>query len=171
MHHGQSTCLPNHLPMPLNMIYFGKVTKMASELDIGEATLPRKKKFSRHYDSGHAGAEFPSTPKDHHRQIYFEAVDLIVQSITEQFNQPDYKVYLQLEICSLKLLRRWTMSEFRFLSTLYGADINKTNLQLQLYTLAANLASTCNNLTDVRDFNLYSRKNAYDEVMTIMNLW
>ena len=79
---------------------------MASELDIGEATLPRKRKVPRCYDSGHAEAEFPSTPKDHYRQIYFEAVDLIVQSITKRFNQPGYKVYLQLENLLIKAAKK-----------------------------------------------------------------
>lgn len=40
--------------------------------------------------------------------------------------------------------------ELQFLSTIYGTDINKTNLQLQLGTYAANLTATCNNFTDVR---------------------
>ena len=69
-------------------LFWEKVTKMASELDIDEATLSRKRKVPRRYDSGHAEAEFPSTPKDHYRQVYFEAVDLIIQNITERFNQP-----------------------------------------------------------------------------------
>ena len=46
-------------------LFWEKVTKKASELDIGDATLPRKRKVPRRYDSGHAEAEFPSTPKGH----------------------------------------------------------------------------------------------------------
>ena len=117
---------------------------------------------------------FPSIPKDPYRQIYFEAVDLIVQSITERFNQPGYKVYLQLENLLIKAAKKENYDgELQFLSTFYGADINKTNLQLQLDTFAANLASICNNFTDIRDQLLQispAERMLMDEVMTIMKL-
>lgn len=44
-------------------LFWEKVTKMASELEINEAQLPRKRKVPRRYDSGHAEAEFHSSPK------------------------------------------------------------------------------------------------------------
>ena len=78
----------------------GEVTKMASDLDVHEAKFPRKRKVPRHYDydSGHAEAEFTHHQKViSYHQIYYEIVDLIVQSIIERFNQAGYKVYLQLE--------------------------------------------------------------------------
>lgn len=37
---------------------------------------------------------FPLSPKGYYRQIHYEVVDLIVQSITERFNQAGYKVYM-----------------------------------------------------------------------------
>ena len=58
-------------------------------------------------------------------------------------------------------------------NTFYGADINKTNLQLQLDTFAANLASICNNFTDIRDQLLQispAKRMFMDEVMTVMKL-
>ena len=44
-------------------LFWEKVTKMASELEINEAKLTRKRKVPRRYDSGHAEAEFHSSPK------------------------------------------------------------------------------------------------------------
>jgi hypothetical protein len=35
-------------------------------------------------------AEFHSTPKDYYRQKYFEAMDNIVQAITDRFDQEDF---------------------------------------------------------------------------------
>ncbi len=46
--------------------------------------------------------QFHSTPESYCRQIYYEAVDLIVQSITERFNQAGYKAYMQLENMLIK---------------------------------------------------------------------
>ena len=130
-------------------LFWEKVTKMASELDVSEAKLPRKRKVPRRYDSGHAEAEFHSSPKSHYRQIYYEAVDLIVQSITERFNQPGYKVYLQLENLLIKAAKEEKCDELQFLSTFYGTDINKSNLEMQLATFAANFTTICHNFTDI----------------------
>ena len=118
--------------------------------------------------------QFHSSPKSHYRQIYYEAVDLIIQSITERFNQPGYKVYLQLENLLIKAAKKDKCDdELQFLSTFYGTDINKNNLELQLATFAANLTSTCNNFTDIRDQLLHispAERNLMNEVMTIMKL-
>jgi hypothetical protein len=43
---------------------------------------------------GQSPAEFHSTPKDYYRHKYFEAMDHIVQAITDRFDQEDFAVYL-----------------------------------------------------------------------------
>ena len=40
---------------------------------------------------------FPVTPEQAYRRIYFEALDLIVSSIEERFDQPSFKAYSNME--------------------------------------------------------------------------
>lgn len=41
-------------------------------------------------------------PAEHYKRIYFEALDLIVSSIKNRFDQPGYHVYCKLEELLLK---------------------------------------------------------------------
>ena len=84
-----------------------------------------------------------------------------------------YKLYMQLENLLINAAKDGYADKLQFLSTSYGTDINKTNLQLQLDTFAANLTSACNNFTDIRDQLLQIspiERKLMDEVMTIIKL-
>ena len=37
---------------------------------------------------------YPSTPEDHYGQTHFEVIDLIVNWITDRFNQPGFLMYV-----------------------------------------------------------------------------
>ena len=45
------------------------------------------------YENGNTAADFVSKPEDPYRRIYYEALDLIIESITDHFNQPGYELY------------------------------------------------------------------------------
>ena len=51
---------------------------------------------------GNAEPTYPDTACDHYRKIYFEAVDHLISSLKERFNQPAFKVYANLETLLLK---------------------------------------------------------------------
>ena len=73
--------------------------------------LPRNRKRPIRYEDGNAAAEFHSNPKDYYRQIYYEALDLIVQSIKDRFEQSGYKVYKCLEDLVIKAANKLDFSE------------------------------------------------------------
>ena len=56
---------------------------MKDEVDVDELGLPRKRRMPAHYETGSAPAEFQSTPESFFRQIYFEAIDLLVETISD----------------------------------------------------------------------------------------
>ena len=66
-------------------LFWQKVVAMAKENNVEDPKLPRNRKRPVRYEDGNAEAEFHSTPKDYYRQIYYEALDLIVQSIKDRF--------------------------------------------------------------------------------------
>ena len=56
--------------------FWGKVSKLASEVDVNDPVLPRRKKVPRRFEEGTAPPEYHSDPKDMYRQVYYEALDL-----------------------------------------------------------------------------------------------
>ena len=56
------------------------------KLGIGEPELPCRRRVPQRFKMGIAEAEFPSTPEEHYRRIYFEALDLVVACIQEHFD-------------------------------------------------------------------------------------
>ena len=74
-------------------LFWMKVCKMAEDMDVNDPVLPRRREMPKHFEDGAAAAEFPSSPKDMYRKVYFEALDLFVQAIADRFDQPDYRMY------------------------------------------------------------------------------
>lgn len=55
--------------------------------------LTSSEKRPASYEGGNAATEFASEPEDHHRRIYYKALDLIIESITDCFDQSGYELY------------------------------------------------------------------------------
>ena len=114
-----------------------KVENKASLLGISDPQLPHKRKAPRRLDHGTAAPEYPSSPFDHYKIIYFESLDLITNYIESRFEQPGYKVYSQLEELLIKSAK-WSdhQSEYEFILKFYGSDFSST-LGIQLQTIAS----------------------------------
>ena len=54
------------------------MNRLATDLDVRDPVLPRRRKLPQRYEEGSAPAEFHSSPKDAYRQSYYEALDLLV---------------------------------------------------------------------------------------------
>ena len=57
-------------------------------------------KGSECYEDGEAPAEFASTIEEHHRQNFYQAIDIVVNCIRDKFHRKDY-----MENLLLKMLR------------------------------------------------------------------
>ena len=80
-----------------NLYYHGSESPRKIEMGVGEGI-------------------FPSTARDHYRHVYFEAVDTIISSIDQRFDQASYKVYSRLETLLLKAINKEnTSSEINFI--------------------------------------------------------
>ena len=69
---------------------------------IAEPTAPRKRREPTRYEVGEAQPTYQDTARDYSKKIYFEAVDNLISSIKECFNQPAFIVYASLEMLLLK---------------------------------------------------------------------
>ena len=74
-------------------LFWMKVSKTAEDMEVNEPVVPRRRKMPKRIEDGAAAAEFPSSPKDMYRQVYFEAHDLLVHAIADRFDQPGYRMY------------------------------------------------------------------------------
>ena len=90
----------------------------------------------RRFAVGDAEPEYPDTPYDYFKPIYYEALDRIINCIKSRFNQPGYKLYCQLQ----QLLFRSAkgddyQNELQFVRSFYGADVSdQLECQLQTFT-------------------------------------
>ncbi len=116
------------------------VTMKAKELDISDPALPRRRKQPRRYDDGQSIGHFSSEPIDHYRRMYFEAIDLSIECISDRFDQQDYRIYSRLEHFLLKGCQEKAYDEeLKVVRDVYKDDLNYSELEIQFKTLSAQL--------------------------------
>ena len=87
-------------------LFWECVLKRKEELSVQDPKLLRQKKLPRKLDDSNAETyHFPSIPKDHYRQIYFQALDTATNCIKERFGQPDFQKYVLLQEMFLKAIK------------------------------------------------------------------
>ena len=145
----------------------------AQKLNIGEPTLPRKRKAPRRFEIGESQAEFPSSVEDHYRAIYYEALDLILQCIDDRFDQAGYKMYSTLEALLIKGCKQIDhTNELSCVRELYGGDIEYNNLEVQFQTIAPAVQNNVT-LNEIVQYlaNLSEQvRSLYSEIVTIVKL-
>ena len=109
----------------------------STKLDISEAELPRKRKAPRQFEVDKGESHFPATVEEHYCRYYFEALDLIINSIKQRFDQPGYRMHQHLESLLLKSSNRENFDEdLKEITQFNGADLEASMLHVQLQTLA-----------------------------------
>ena len=76
-------------------LFYEKVKKFAHDHDVDEPSLPRKRKTRMTIENYFSTTEsdHPETPEKEYRRKYFEAIDLLVSCIKNQFHQDGFKMY------------------------------------------------------------------------------
>ena len=126
-------------------LFWQKCVLGANRMQVNEPTLPRRRKVPRRFEEGREDSySYPLTPEDHYRHIYFEAIDLIVNCITERFNQPGFLIYQHVESLLLKAANcKEYQSELKFVLEFYGSDLDGSSLatQLEIFSTACKSSS------------------------------
>lgn len=97
--------------------------------EVSEPVLKRRHCAPCRFEVGEGEPEFPQTPQEYYRRIFYEALDHILLAIREWFDQPGYQTYQKLEELVFKACRG---EELDFVSNFYDTDVNKPQLQTQL---------------------------------------
>ena len=77
--------------------FYDHVLLHQSEFDTDAPNLSCKRHAPQRLQIGLTDGNFHSTPEANYRQIYYEALDLVIESINSRFNQPGYKDYRNVE--------------------------------------------------------------------------
>jgi hypothetical protein len=155
-------------------LFWEKVNKIASDLDVDDPVLPRRRKVPRRFE-GDAPPEYPSTPKDMYRRVYFEALDLLVQTIQARFDQPGYKMYGCIETL-LKAIHKGDYSEeLKQVLEVYSTDLSESSLQTHLGIFSSNVSNS-DEISNIYDIIKYiqqltgAERELISEVITLTKL-
>ena len=111
-------------------LFWELVNSKSQKLTVDPPSISRQRKRPLRYEYGNAPAEFASEPEDYYRRIYYEALDLIVESINERFDQTCYGLYSNLEQLLLKAVRHDNYDEELIsVSNLYENDLHIEDLK------------------------------------------
>ena len=112
--------------------FYSSVVEEARELT-EDPVLPRQRHIPRRVDDGAPNHHF-QTPEDFFRQQYFEVLDLLMNEITQRFNQPAFSVLHEMEIMIIDSCNGKTHAISPNFEGLYAycLDIPKLKAQLSL---------------------------------------
>jgi hypothetical protein len=123
--------------------FFTTVQKAAnSTKEIDQPSLPRKRKRPNYsilqYVTGYEGpasnAYHPETTEEYFKQMYFEALDAIVNAMEDRFEQPALKKFMNVEELFLKTIENQdTSAELEILKTDFHGDFNADQLASELH--------------------------------------
>ena len=93
-------------------LFWEKSEKMRfqQELDVDELQLPRRRKAPRHWEDS-ATSEFPLSVEDEYHRVYFEAIDLSMMSIRNNFDQKGFQTFSNVEQLLFKACTRQCFKE------------------------------------------------------------
>ena len=129
-------------------LFWEKVLGLQQNLGVSEPSLPRKQKAPKRFKVGTSEGFSLHTPEA--LLQYMEAMDLVINFIREQFNQPGYRIYCNLENLQLKAASKddYT-SELQFVLDYYEDDFDHSLLgtHLELFTTCISTNEDYNQLT------------------------
>ena len=78
--------------------FWQEITSKAIELDIGEPTLPRRRKLPRRFDESNTTTFHDSTPETMYKRLYFELIDTVVGEVERRLTSPSFTLYAKMEL-------------------------------------------------------------------------
>ena len=106
-------------------LFWEKVLHFSECNNVQEAQMPHPRKLPAWYDDGLSRGHIPASPKEHYRQLYFEANDTAIGCLTNRFDQAGYKVCRNLEELLIKAsLKENFKLQFEFVCGCYKEDLN-----------------------------------------------
>ena len=123
-------------------LFWEKVAKFVESTDVEEPHIPRQHGTPKRFDPGSSSGDFHTSPKLYHRQLYYGAVDNIINCLKDRLNQPGYRLYCNLEQLLLKACQQKAFEdEFQVICSFNKEDFYPDILRAQLLTFGINFAA------------------------------
>ena len=160
------------------VMFWERCLQEATKSGVNDHKLPRTKKAPKKIEECIGGRSAPKYHNDevsYYRQIYFDALDYIINSIKDRFEQPDYQIYVNLENLLLKAAYEEDFEhECIQVVTFYKGDFNANRLRLHLQIFgnkcrkldSKNLSSITAMLRSIPD----ASQSVIEEVYVLVNL-
>ena len=153
-------------------LFYDMVLKHKKHLGdrVAQPKLPRKRNAPRRFQIGATSPEHPASAKDQHRMEYFLALDYLINSITQRFQQKGYEMYRNLQDVIVKACNGENfVKELPIICDFHGSDLSKPDLEVQLQTLSVRFKSQISvTLDDIHKYMLTIKCNQrpfYSEVI------
>lgn len=121
-------------------LFWQKLLEQTSQFGIEEPALPRKRKAPKRIEVGSSEGVSPSSPENHYKMIYFEALDTVIACVKNRFNQEGFQMYHKLEHLLMGKDEQNKISHE--VCTFYSNDLNKDLLLTQLHLFHTNYPIT-----------------------------
>ena len=155
------------------ILFYKKVIKHAQDLEqISDPKLKRKRRVPASLEIGKSNPHFHETPEDNYRHIYFEAIDIVVASIEDRFEQPGFHANANIEALLLKTLTGNTVEDdMNKLSSDFSSDFDSFLLQSQLPLFKILLGDdTFNSFDDILDKVKVLPKEQFSMISEVMKI-
>ena len=108
---------------------------------VEQPVLKRKRKEPKysllHYLEGYESrseAHHPTIPCDDYRKQFYQAIDVLISSVRDHFDQPSFLVFENLESLLIKTLKgEETSAEMKIAQEKYATDVNMSDLNVELH--------------------------------------
>ena len=117
------------------IMFWERCLKEATRSSVNDPKTSNKKSSKKIEEciGGRSAPEYHNNEVSYYRQIYFDALDYIINSIKDRFEQPDYQIYVNLENLLLKAAYEEDFEhEFIEVVTFYKGDFNANRLRSHL---------------------------------------
>ena len=126
-------------------LFYDAVKKAANSIKgIAQPAMPRKRKRPNYsiiqyvvgYEGPASNAHYPETTEKYFKQMYFEALDAVVNAMEDHFEQPALKKIMNVEQLLLKTINNQDASvELKAVKTDFNEDFNADQLETELHLI------------------------------------
>ena len=123
-------------------LFFKSLKKIQEELDIEEALLPRRRKRPAKITNygTYMTQHHPETVEELYRPIYFEALDMGIRTVSERFDQEDFKIQMSMEQMLIRAAEgdlNQSKSELINILPIFPKDFTEEGLLADLHHISA----------------------------------
>lgn len=129
-------------------MFWAKVNGLLSEKNVSDPVVPTITKESEKENSLNY-----RDPKDYYKQVYHKALENLVLTIEDRFDQLGYNVFCFIEMLFLKVFHNEDYSNaLEKVNEIYSSDFDLHQLRTQLDVLSNNIPDNVNNIFDIHKY-------------------